>query len=357
MADLFVSSSHGDAALVDRCVAWLRWFGITACVAGAEDSASEASPCRAALFFLSAPAFDDAPLMQQLHAVAITNKPVLLVLAESIEMRRLRELPVLDLHTLSVEGLTTDEIGKALLKLLPRMGVLRNSYGSIDQQHRVNEPRSVVVWRARIRFAAVALIGLSLAWFVRTKFASTPAAAVPTVPENSGNVPATPAPLPADAPLVQAPPAADSREARALDFVKQSIASPVRENGLNSAQIEHVVSFFADPVFIEGKGMQPRQLLRSSALLRQAEMPRWQERVELIKAEPSTDPSQVSVITRTNYLGMNAEGQPVTQGSRRIRYVVQFDANNQMLITRQEEMALHRPEATPVNSNEKRQGP
>ncbi len=352
MSDLFVSSSHSDAALVDRCVAWLRTFGVTVLNGSAEDLEEGGSDFRLACFFLSRKSFEDPFLLQQIHTVAMANGPVLLLLLEKIDLGRLRSLPVLEVQTLEVQGLKPSAIGEALVEVLPDHGVLRHSVRRLQRKRRPNELRSEVEWAARARFAAVALIVISLAFLVRsilTRAVSPPheqeARVVLPSPKPKPVVPPSPPveiplnPPPAMAPKAEVPePApvvtASSREDRAMEFVKQCIASAAREDGLTNEQIERVVSFFADPAFIEDKGIQQKQGIRSSMFLRQQEWPRWREAVESIKVVRSDQPNVVRVLVKTSYFGENLQAATKAEGGFLATYEVTFGADDHPLITR-----------------------
>jgi hypothetical protein len=344
MADILVSSSHNDTALVDRCVAWLRTFGVTVCLARTDDAPAEATEFRAACFFFSTASFEDAALLQQIHAVAMANKPVLLVLLDDIELSRLRSLPVLDVHSLNVVGLNTAQIGEALVALFPKLGVLRAPLRSILRPLPPNEPRKVVVTRARVRFAAVAVIVLSLAFFVRSRFSHEVKPApkvemqiVETKPTPASTSAPTPPPTPTPAVKEQPPappPTLTSHEERAIVFVTQCVASSSRENGMGDDQIAGILSFFADPSVIGDKGKQPRALLRSSMVQRARELPKYHEAVESIKIESSPDPSVVRVLTKISYFGENLVEQTRAQGGWDALFEVKFGDDDQPLITR-----------------------
>lgn len=340
MADLFVCSSSGDVALVDRCVAWLRTFGVTVCTARSDEDSNESSVFRAACFFVSEASIEEPELVQVLQSVVMTNRPVLMVLLDDIPMSKLRKLPVLDLQTLHVEGLKPARIGEALVGEFYTIGVLRAPVRKVLRPCRPNEFRKTVVWRARARFAAVAVMVLSLAYLVRSwsgerSKAGQPAKAVTTQPPGAP-APAT-HPQPKQAPEAPPPVVLNEREARAIEFVRQCMDAPTREQGMTEAQIDRIVSFFADPVFIDGVGKQPRALLRSSMLQRARELPRYREAVEKIKVEPSLTPSTVRVLVKASYYGENREAGTEARGGLILRYVVQFDEHDTPLIVRLEE--------------------
>ena len=342
MSDLFVSSSHSDAALVDRCVAWLRTFGVTVLNGSAEEIEEGGSDFRLACFFLSRKSFEDPFLLQQIHTVSMANGPVLLALLEKIELSQLRDLPVLEVQTLDVQGLKPSAIGEALVGVLPDHSVLRHSIRRLQRKARSNERRSAVEWGARARFAAMALIVVSLAFLVRSYLTRV----VNPPPEQEAPV-AMPLPKPQPV-LPPAPPVVpktvivdptpvvpvSSREDRAIEFVKQCIASAAREDGLTMEQIERIVLYFADPAFIEGRGVQPKQLVRSSMVQRQRELPRWREAVESIKVLQSDQANVVRVLAKTSYFGENVRAGTKAEGGTLATYEIVFGPNDQPLITR-----------------------
>jgi hypothetical protein len=140
---------------------------------------------------------------------------------------------------------------------------------------------------------------------------------------------ATPASL-----ALQAEQAEQAEQAMAL--VQACVLASNRDEGFTSDQIEHIVSFFTDPVYIVGKGEHSHASLKASLMVRQDEWPEWHENIGFIKVddEPLAEPATLVVVVRSSFFAENPKRQDSTSGAVVTRYTVKFAPGQKPLISR-----------------------
>lgn len=161
-------------------------------------------------------------------------------------------------------------------------------------------------------------------------------------------LPVQPAPTPKAVPI--APPAAGpetsepkatpgsqaSQAEQAMALVQACVLASNREEGFTSDQIDHIVSFFTDPVYIVGKGANTHESLKASLMVRQDEWPEWHENIGFIKVddEPLAEPSTLVVVVRSSFFAENRKRKDSTSGAVVTRYTVRFAPGQKPLISR-----------------------
>ena len=126
---------------------------------------------------------------------------------------------------------------------------------------------------------------------------------------------------------------ADPQTVKAIAHVKLCIEAAGRENGLTQTQIDQIASYWADPTFIEGMGLQDASGIKASLTNRQKELPQWKETVHFIKAVGTEKPSVFEIIAQTSFTSTNSE-HVESRGTVLAHYWVDVSVLDQPKITK-----------------------
>ncbi len=306
--------------------------------------------CKLVLLFLSAAAMAEDAVFQDVVQVRQMKKPVLVLLLESVPMPQewlslLSNAPSLDLRQ---EGRRA--CWDAVLQVLRERRV---KWADPDEERPLsqqNARRSSLFNQRLATVVVLALTALLLVYFgfirKRVHPSSQPAAAVKMVESPKTESPKAPEAKPVPPPIVPAkaepvptPPAAvpvqppvdferplDAMSLKALEHVKAVINFANRKSPLDEAHISKIVSFFADPAWIQDRGKQDRNGLTAYMQVRQLEWPKWLELVKSMDVK-RRDGDAVVVAVRSSFFAENPERKINAVGVLNTRYTLVFAAD------------------------------
>jgi hypothetical protein len=222
---------------------------------------------------------------------------------------------------------------QALQRALDRFGVvaLRRDFlwHGRNERKLASSSAGVPRWMsAAAVLLALVVVGLAVRQWWGT---SDPLASEPVIPAIVAPAPPPPAPVvevtPAPATSV------NPRHAQAQAHVEGLLKATERSAGYTPDQIERVVSHFADPTFIEEKGMQPAAGVRATLQVLADQWPSYREQIMDSQIDTLED-GTVTVLVKTNYVGRNPARGTEASGGWHTRYVVRFGGDGQPLISR-----------------------
>jgi|GEM_PF-6408615 len=350
LIDIFVSYARADCVQVESWVKRLRQGGVGVWFDEARDNGARkkrisartaAQRCEVLVWFVSK--FGTvSPEAGSIAAYASGNgKAVLIVALDTVPVPKVFDLSLPKAAVVDLFLLGRAATWEAILK-----GVRDQGVPWIDPSRRrrpssrPNRRRSSTAG-ALLGASVVSFIILALLLWPRLKRENlvadaphTPMAEAPHAPVAAASSPpmavAVPAPTPAvvhapePAIPVEVPPALeDSKSKRAIEYVTRCIGAAAREQGLTPERIDAIAAFFADPVRVEGMGLQPASAIKASLQSRQREWPKWKETIHFIEAEETPDPACREVVVQLSYAG-ESSAKDITRGVLRQHYIVDF---------------------------------
>lgn len=356
-ADVFITHDPKDSAKVEPWVIVLGAGGVGVWYdrEPGEDGKVKLSASRAlersrlVVFFLSSASLDSEAAFQELMLARQMKKPIIVISLEAVEVADgwrslLREAPMIDIRQ---DG--RREAWQSMLQVLGERKIKWLDPDDYRPASRINVRRTQHRKRRLVTAVVLFWVVVLLAYFGFIRPRTPMVTAVPpSDPELVAIPPPVVAPVPGDSPVkpqVKDEPRLtpslefmkpmDARQAKAVEHVTESIKSANRDQGLDAENIERVLSYFADPAYIQDKGRQDRNGLKAYMKVRQVEWPRWLELVESIDVS-GYDGDGVLVSVRSSYLAENAEQQNPITGVLNTRYTVTFSADGQPAILRVE---------------------
>jgi hypothetical protein len=346
--DILIGARPSDE-LAGRWASRLRTMGVTVA------EGCDLTDCRGLLFSLTPADIEDGERLELLRQARANNLPVVVVKSPDLE------LPEADRRLLDGAKVITAQRHASVevwLQVLHGLHALKAIASDPDDDLSTtevsNEFRKVPESRPEWRVAAMATLVVALAclaWWVFLKRSQQEdlrgQLGQPLLPAQPAPTPkavpiAPPAPSPASS-VATATPASLALQAeqaeqaeQAMALVQACVLASNRDEGFTSDQIEHIVSFFTDPVYIVGKGEHSHASLKASLMVRQDEWPEWHENIGFIKVddEPLAEPATLVVVVRSSFFAENPKRQDSTSGAVVTRYTVKFAPGQKPLISR-----------------------
>lgn len=369
--DVFITHDPKDSAKVEPWVIALRAGGLGVWYDREPDEGGKVKlvasraleRCRLAVFFLSSFSISSEAAFQEVMLARQMKKPTLVIALDSPDIADgwrslLKDLPMIDIRQ--------DGRRAAWQAMLQALQERRIKWVDPDD-HRPSSRINIRRKRLRVRRWTTAMVIFWVVVLLAYFGFMRPRAPVPQLPvstnpdmvaipepaeEKATGQPANPAGEPSRPPkdepkLTPSPELAlpmDILQSRAVAHVKASIASANRDQGLDAEHIDRVLSFFAEPAWIQDRGKQDKSGLKAYMKVRQIEWPRWLELVESIDVS-GADSEGVLVSVRSSYLAENQDHQAPITGVLNTRYTISFSAEGAPAIVRVEGTA----EATKPN--------
>ncbi|MDB6139611.1 MAG: hypothetical protein JWO94_2683 [Verrucomicrobiaceae bacterium] len=332
LIDVFVSYSRADSVRVEPWVLALRRGGVTVWYDTSKDNGPSkrqttvegaVGNCEVLIFFVSKVSKESAEAGRMAGEASGKGRAVIIVALDASAVPAVFDVTLPGVTVVNTVVIGRQAAWEGILKAVRSHGVPWIVPGSRRKRSsRPNEYRGARLARGFLRTAlviALLLVGGSLA-ITRFKHPAVgPAAALPTTPApmavtetkplltvTTDVPPARREPLP-EKPAVTQQDLADPLTLRAIEHVRRCIEAATREHGLTSEQIDVIASYWADPTFIEGKGLQDAAAMKASMTARQRELPRWKEMVHFIKAVGTDKPTVLEVIAQTIVSATNAD--------------------------------------------------
>ncbi len=325
LIDVFVSYSRADLVRVESWVKKLRKGGIITWFDSTKDTgrgrsriaAQEAAQrCEVLIWFVSKFSKERADAGKAAAAACENGKTVIIVALDASAVPPMFDvsLPRVLLVNLVVVG--QQAAWEAILKAVRAQGLpWIPPTSKRKRSRRPNELRGAALARRWLRaaiFLGLILVGGSLAFtrFTRSNHEAPPMPpSAPVAEKNSGpkpllsvtsdEVPTRTEPM--VKPSVTQQDLADPLTLKAIEHVRKCIEAATRENGLTEAQIDAITGYWADPAFMEDRGLQDAKALKASMTINQQKAPKWKETVHFIKAVGTDKPTLIEVIAQTSF--------------------------------------------------------
>lgn len=332
--DILIGARPGDE-LAGRWASRLRTMGVTVA------ESCEWTDCRGLLISLTPTDVQGGERLELLRQSQDRNLPVVVVKTPDVKLPEHGRRLLAGAKVITAQRHASVEVWLQVLHGLHALKAIASDPDEdLSTTEVSNEFRKAPESRPEWRVAAMATLVVALAclaWWVFLKRSHQEG-----LRGQLGQplLPAQPAPTPKAVPI--APPAATTtpgdqplQAEQAMALVQACVLASNRESGFTSDQIEHIVSFFADPVYITGKGEQSHASLKASLRVRQDEWPEWHENIGFIKVddEPLADPATLVVVVRSSFFAENPKRQDSTSGAAVTRYTVKFAPGQKPLIS------------------------
>lgn len=342
--DILIGARPGDE-LAGRWALRLRTMGVTVA------ETVELTDCRGVLLSLIAADPEIEERLELLRRARVARLPTVVVKAPDLVLAEVDRPLLDDAKVITAHRHASVEVWGQVLQALHALKAIVSNPDEASSAFEVsNEFRQNHESRLEWRMAAMATLVVALAclaWWVFLKRSHQE--------ELRGQLgqpilPAQPTPTPKAVPV--APPTNHSadpvsaaraeRAEQAMALVQACVTVSNRKEGFTPDQIDQIVSFFTDPVYIEGKGEQTREALKASLTARQAEWPEWQENIGFIKVddEPVADSETLVVVVRSSFFAENRKRTNSTSGAAVTRYTLRFAAGQKPQISRVEAKIL-----------------
>ena len=348
--DIFVSYARADCVQVESWVKRLRQGGVGVWFDEARDNGTRtkrisartaAQRCEVLVWFVSK--FGTvSPEAGSIASYASGNgKTVLIVALDTVPVPQVFDLSLPKVAVVDLFLLGRSATWEAILKAVRDQGVpwidpSRTRRPSSRPNRRRRTMAGAVLGASVVSFMILALLlwprlkrGNSVVEAPHVPVAETPHAPVVATSSPPLAVAITAPPpavvhAPESAIPVEVPPALeDSKSKRAIEYVTRCIGAAAREQGLTPERIDAIAAFFADPVRVEGMGLQPASAIKASLQSRQREWPKWKETIHFIEAEETPDPACREVVVQLSYAGESSD-KDTTHGVLRQHYIVDF---------------------------------
>ncbi|MDB6120259.1 MAG: hypothetical protein JWO08_4040, partial [Verrucomicrobiaceae bacterium] len=301
LIDVFVSYSRADSVRVEAWVKRLRkggivtWFDLLKGVGrrGSRITAQEAAQrCEVLIWFVSKFSKESMTAGKAAAAASENGKTVIIVALDASGAPPMFDLALPRTALVNLVVVGQQAAWEATLKAVRAQGVPWVPPTSRRKRsRRPNELRSAAMARGWLRaaiFAGLILVAGSLA-LTRFNRSSHEAPPMPTpvavVEKNTGpkpllSVATDEAPTKIEPPVkpsVTQQDLADPLTLKAIEHVRRCIEAANRENGLTEAQMDAITNYWADPAFMEDRGLQDAKALKASMTLNQQKAPKWKE--------------------------------------------------------------------------------
>lgn len=355
-ADVFITYDPKDSARVEPWIivlgagglgVWYDWApGEDGKVKVAASRAMERS--RLVIFFMSSASMSSDIAFQEVMLAQQMKKPMVVIALEPLEVadgwrKLLRDAPMIDIRQ---DGRRA--AWEAMQQVLQERRLKWADPELSRPSSRMNLPRGRVKTRRWVTVAVLVCVVGSLAYFgflrpraplPQTRIVADPemAVALPETQLSTGDAAGKTAPVdeePRLTPSMELVKPLDARQISAVEHVKGSIASACRNQSMDAEHIDKILSYFAEPAWLQDKGRQDKSGLKAYMKVRQIELPHWLELVESIDVAQSA-PEEVLVSVRSSYLA-ETQSREQSTGVLNTRYTVVFSEDGKPAIQRVE---------------------
>lgn len=341
--DILIGARPGDE-LAGRWALRLRTMGVTVAEAG------ELTNCRGLLLSLTPANIVDGERLELLRQARVARLPTVVVKTPDVVLAEADHELLEGVKVITAPRHASVDVWQKILHGLHALKIIAcNPDENLPASEASNEFRKSPESRPEWRMAAMATLVVALAclaWWVFLKRSQQE-----DLRGQLGQplLPVQPEPTPKAVPVAPPPPPTPpsgtpttllgdqtSLAERAMALVQDCVLASNRDDGFTQEQIDQIVSFFTDPVYIVGKGEQSHEALKASLRVRQDEWPEWHENIGFIKVddEPVAEAATLVVVVRSSFFAENKRNKSGTSGAVVTRYTVRFAPGQKPLICR-----------------------